>query len=171
MMEQMKQMEKNLSQVAKTDFRVPLHKMELARIRFVVASYLRTRVAKIQEFVHTLPLDPAEDAAERLLTPQELEFARNYKANLDGHFNKLALKHMPGDFGTLNPRKIEPKLPAPNLDSSVFIQVDEAVHGVLLEDETLQDKDDEVDFEVGNQHIVRYKAVAEYVRSGAIRLI
>ena len=33
LMEQLAQLENNLVQVSKTDFRVPLHKMEVARIR------------------------------------------------------------------------------------------------------------------------------------------
>lgn len=36
-----KQMESNLKEVGKSDFRVPLHRLELARVRFLIASYLR----------------------------------------------------------------------------------------------------------------------------------
>ncbi len=38
---QTRQMEINLSSVSKTDFRVPLHRQELARVRYLLAAYLR----------------------------------------------------------------------------------------------------------------------------------
>ena len=39
LMEQLAQLENNLVQVSKTDFRVPLHKMEVARIRYIIFIY------------------------------------------------------------------------------------------------------------------------------------
>jgi hypothetical protein len=56
-----------------------------------------------------------------------------------GHFKTLALGHMPGDFGTNFPGgKNKSEMPKPNNDATVFIRVDKAVTGVLLEDDTLQ---------------------------------
>ena len=41
--EQIQQIENNLNRAGKNDFRIPLHKMEVARIRFMMAAYLRIR--------------------------------------------------------------------------------------------------------------------------------
>jgi GINS complex subunit 4 len=50
MQEQLVNMENNLKRLNKTDLRLTLHKLELSRIRFVLVSYLRIRLYKIQEF-------------------------------------------------------------------------------------------------------------------------
>eukprot|EP00095_Tigriopus_kingsejongensis_P008649 maker-scaffold426_size175065-snap-gene-0.38 protein:Tk08649 transcript:maker-scaffold426_size175065-snap-gene-0.38-mRNA-1 annotation:"dna replication complex gins protein sld5-like" len=167
MLEQMDIIRSNLAEVGPTDFRVPLHRMEMQRIRFLMAAYLRLRLDKIQKFIFTL--DTSEEALN--LTSEERQFARSHRNTLEGHLSHLALSHMPGDFGQILPRKAEPKYPEPNLPAAVFVQVNRPVAGVFLEDETLQGKDDEVDFLVGEQHIVRYKAVAQYVKDGSLKLI
>ncbi len=84
LLDQIKQMEGNLKEVGKADFRVPLHKLELARVRFLVVSYLRLRLKKIEKFIHTLTIDQ-----EDLLSSEERAFARNYKTTLQV-FNKKA---------------------------------------------------------------------------------
>ena len=45
-------MEGNLSRLAKGDVRLVVHRMELARIRFVINSYLRLRLKKIEKHLH-----------------------------------------------------------------------------------------------------------------------
>uniref|UniRef100_A0A1B6LT31 GINS complex subunit 4 n=1 Tax=Graphocephala atropunctata TaxID=36148 RepID=A0A1B6LT31_9HEMI len=51
MMEQIHHMEENLKKLDKNDFRVGLHKLELDRIRYLITSYLRTRINKIEMFL------------------------------------------------------------------------------------------------------------------------
>merc|ERR1719471_1583083 len=48
MMEQVKIMEDNLLKLKKDDVRVSVHRLELQRIKFMVNSYLRIRLEKIQ---------------------------------------------------------------------------------------------------------------------------
>ena len=67
-------------------------------------------------------MDLDSDETQSSLTKDELSFARNFKSAKMEHFKVLALNHMPGDFGQLDPKKIEPKLPKPNKDSAVFIK-------------------------------------------------
>ena len=76
MMEQRSQMENNLAQVGKRDFRIPLHRMELARVKFMITSYHRLRLQKIQSWIHSLNL---EEEGQSLLTREELTFAKNYR--------------------------------------------------------------------------------------------
>ena len=54
MMDQLGQMESNLLEVGQKDVRVPLHQMEMQRVRFLLTSYWRIRLEKIQRFIHTL---------------------------------------------------------------------------------------------------------------------
>lgn len=46
-LEQIKQMERNLKKTKKIDFRATIHNMELDRIRFMLSSYLRNRLKKV----------------------------------------------------------------------------------------------------------------------------
>lgn len=166
-LDQIQQIQTNLAQVSATDCRLPLHKMELDRIRYMMAAYLRARLDKIQKFIFTLDL--SADAA--ILSSEEKRFARNHRQTLEQHFGALSLKHMPGDFAQIDPKRADPKLPEPELSRVVFVQVERPVYGVFLEDDTLQDKGEDVDFELGEQHIVRYKAVAEFIKAGSLKLI
>ena len=54
LLEQIKVTEENLEQLDKGHFGIAIHKMEIARVRFMIASYLRLRLQKIQRHVHFL---------------------------------------------------------------------------------------------------------------------
>ncbi|XP_043222552.1 DNA replication complex GINS protein SLD5-like isoform X2 [Amphibalanus amphitrite] len=72
MLDQIHQMEANLRRVSKTDFKISIHKMEVDRIRYMIASYLRCRLQKI-ELYHRYLLSNEEQ--RRRLSPAELKFA------------------------------------------------------------------------------------------------
>ena len=64
--------------------------MELQRIKFMVNSYLRLRLEKIQSNIfHYTKTD--NDNPSRL-TQEEADFALNYKENLTEHFNSVCEK-------------------------------------------------------------------------------
>ena len=102
LLEQTKNMEENLMAISKSDFRFALHRMEVCiaaasnntfftnslsffkfqveRIRYVVTSYLRIRLEKIEKFLGYLLNN--ENKRQRnepsLLTEDELKFAQEY---------------------------------------------------------------------------------------------
>jgi len=167
MLEQMQTMEGNLNGLKKGDIRLPIHRMELSRIRFMINSYLRLRLNKIQKhlFYYTRP-DSEEN--NRRLTPEEVDFAAAYKENLLEHFGSLVLRHIPG---TWDAEKSVPALPGPRLNSAVFIEVKEDFPGLEVFDESGGGKDESVDLKVGDQHLMKYGAVASLVQDGKVRLI
>lgn len=75
-------MEENLSNLSNADFQKSLHQMELDRLRFIVTSYLRTRLDKIEAFVY-VTLKEEDQRLEKnealYLTNDELEFAKAYR--------------------------------------------------------------------------------------------
>ncbi len=174
LLDQIKQTEENLEQLDKGHFGIPLYKMELDRIRFLIASYLRLRLQKIQTHVHFL-LKSGEDDISARLTPEEATFAKSFKGNMDGLFNTLALKHMPSksaDFSFFGENsRSKGEAPKPNLNSAVFVKAVEDVYGVLIEDEAGRGRTEEYDMEKDSQHILRYKSVSHLVQSGALRLV
>ena len=70
MLDQVRTMEENLAKVKKGDIRVPVHRMEIQRIKFMVNSYLRLRLKKIQSNIFSVTrTDQNQDNPTRM-TPE-----------------------------------------------------------------------------------------------------
>ncbi|XP_060712397.1 DNA replication complex GINS protein SLD5 [Hemiscyllium ocellatum] len=169
-MEQLDHMEQNLQRARKGDLKVTIHRMETERIRYVLSSYLRSRLQKIEKFFpHILEKEKSRLEAEPgYLSPQEYTFAKEYAANCETYLKGLALKHMPPNLQALD---ISKAVPRPNLDSFVFLRVKERQENILVEPETEDQREYTVDLEEGTQHLMRYKTIAPLVASGAVQLI
>lgn len=170
MLDQITEMEDNIRRAKKGDFKVSLHSMEIDRIRYVVSSYLRCRLQKIEQFTsHILEEEKTrKDEDPSKLSPEEFNFAREYAENMESHLRSLALRHMPQNLQTLDTKQTAVR---PNLDKYVFLQVNESTDGVLVEEETLDTGEEIVDLEKGDQHIMRYRPILPLVNSGAVSLI
>ncbi|GAB0099250.1 DNA replication complex GINS protein SLD5 [Sergentomyia squamirostris] len=163
MLSQLAYMEESTKQLDKNDFRSVTHRMELERIRYLIASYLRCRISKIESFTQAILRDEeARTLQEKRLSDEELAFAKEYQSNMEAHFHQLVLRHLPRSFPD-DPRK---RIVQPNLDSHIFIRANENIDGVILRDD-----DEEVDMEEGSQHIVPYKLISDLVVKGKIDLI
>lgn len=166
MMEQIHHMEENLKKLDKNDFRVGLHKLELDRIRYLITSYLRTRVDKIEAFtLKILEDESVRDPSERYLSTGEFMFAREYISNMNTHFKSLFVG-LPENLQDLHTSQIMIK---PNLESHLFVRANGNVNGVIVDDG--ENREEEVNLEERSQHILPYNSVAEYVKSGKIQLI
>ncbi|TUG04229.1 DNA replication complex GINS protein SLD5 [Bagarius yarrelli] len=75
-MEQLTHM--NLQRVKKGDLKASIHRMEIDRIRFVLSSFLRSRLQKIEKFFpHVLEKEKSRaDGDPSFLSPQEFAFAK-----------------------------------------------------------------------------------------------
>ena len=171
LLDQLSSAEDTLKEAKSTDkMAYTLHKMEMARVRFLVSSYLRTRLNKIQKHVfHIL-----EEANHGKLTKEELKFAQNYKTNLDTLFKELALKHLPGKAAEFNPvqaKKSSAPVPHPNLNANVFVQAVRDVRGVVVVDEAERERDEEYDMETGSIHVLNYKCISSYLKKGDVKLM
>ncbi|XP_054276170.1 DNA replication complex GINS protein SLD5-like [Macrosteles quadrilineatus] len=166
MMEQIHHMEENLKKLDKNDFRVGLHKLELDRIRYLITSYLRTRIDKIETYaLKILEDESTRDPGDRYLSPSEFSFAKEYVTNLNGHFKSLFVG-LPESLQDLDTNQI---MINPNLESHVFVKASSNVQGVIVDDG--DNREEEVSLEDKSQHILPYKAVSEYVKNGQVQLI
>lgn len=167
MLQQISHMEDNMKKLKKGDIRLSIHKMEIDRIRFVIASYLRTRLEKIEQYtVHILSEEAERTPDEAYLTPGENKFAREYLASIETLFKTVALQHMPTNFQEFEIDKLRVE---PNLQSHVFLRVNKTVNQVLLPGTT--GDDEQFDLEAGSQHIMKYLPIASLVKEGAVSLI
>jgi len=158
MLEQLKTMEGNLARLSKGDLRLPVHRMELGRIRFVINSYLRARLEKIESQVwhYTGP----GEAGSRM-TQEEAAFAVSFRETGTSLLNSLVLKHLPGGAWD----------PGPRLSQAVFVKVLESREGIEVRDESGGDRDETVDLVVGAQHLLQYNVVRGLLDEGSVALI
>ncbi|KAB1257672.1 DNA replication complex GINS protein SLD5 [Camelus dromedarius] len=168
--EQLDHMEENLRRAKKGDLKVSIHQMEMERIRYVLSSYLRCRLMKIEKFFpHILEKEKTRGEGEpSSLSPEEFAFAKEYMTNTETYLKNVALKHMPPNLQKVDLLKAVPK---PDLDSYVFLRVKERQENLLVEPETDEQRDYVIDLEEGSQHLIRYKTIAPLVASGAVQLI
>lgn len=168
MLDQIQQMEENLRKLKKNDFRVVIHRMELDRIRYIITDYLRIRLNKIERFViHVLEQESSRNIEDAYLSPPELKFAREYLSHMEEHLRLVALRHMPTNVKDFDKAKVAV---IPNLSSHVFLRAKQSVTGVVIEGDD-ENREDEVDLGENSQHIMQYKSVANYLKTGTIQLI
>lgn len=169
-MEQLNHMEQNLQRAKSGDLKISFHRMEIERIRYMLSSYLRSRLVKIEKFFpHVLEKEKARGEGEpSYLSPEEFAFAKEYMAHTESLLKSVAFRHMPPNLQTVELIKLVPK---PNLDSFVFLKVKERQENILVEPESDDQSEYAIDMEVGSQHLIRYRTVAPLVASGAVNLI
>ncbi|XP_011164469.1 DNA replication complex GINS protein SLD5 isoform X2 [Solenopsis invicta] len=164
MLQQIAHMEENIKRLDRSDLRALVHRMELDRIRYVISSYLRARLEKIERYTfHILSEESNRSPEEAYLTPGELRFAKEYGDSLEALFKTVALDHMPPNFRGFERNKLTVR---PNLQTHVFLRANQSITGIVL-----PGTNDEVDFEEGSQHIIQYSAVSNLVKSGVVQLI
>ncbi|XP_055906433.1 DNA replication complex GINS protein SLD5 [Eupeodes corollae] len=163
MLGQIAHMEENMKELDKNDFRFIAHQMELERIRYIIASYLRCRLQKIETFAtHILAEENARGASEKRLSAEETVFAQEFFDNMENYFNVVALQYMP----SVQRSDAEKRVVRPNLMSHVFIKAKVSVPAVVVGVD-----DEEVDLAAGSQHIIPYQLVSDLIAKEQAQLI
>ncbi|XP_063977013.1 DNA replication complex GINS protein SLD5 [Diachasmimorpha longicaudata] len=158
-------MDENLNKLPKGDLRLTIHKMEIDRIRYLIASYLRIRLEKIERnVIEILKREGQRGESTRYLTDGELKYANEYAVNMETLFKTLVLQHVPQNFQELEADKLSIK---PNMNTHVFLRANKTIEGIIIPGAV----DEEVDFVEGSQHIIQYTAVADLVKDGSVQLI
>lgn len=161
MLGQLAHIEENLQAIDANDFRRITHRMELERIRYVVSSYLRCRLQKIEDFTqHTLIAERERPADKKRLSPAEAKFAADFLESIEKHFQQLALRHIPPNQDDISKRIIRP-----NLMSNVFLKVLKPC-GVIV-----TTNDEEVDLSENSQHMLPFQLISDLVIKGDVQLL
>ncbi|KAI7837340.1 hypothetical protein COHA_008855 [Chlorella ohadii] len=146
---------------------VEIYMSELARVRYLLRAYLRTRLQKIERHVMHV-LDNADMAAR--LSDKESQFARDYFVLFGSHMKAAAANHLPEAFSSLvrqaaaHPQK--DMVPAPDLDRHVFCRVLEDRGNVTVDEEG-----NVAEFNRGDLFVIRYRAVQQLLAEGAVELV
>lgn len=186
MLSQVAHMEEQMKDLDKNDFRFVVHQMELERIRYIMSSYLRCRLQKIETFTQFILNRDAElDQAAKRLSPEEAKYAQDFANHVDEYFNKVATQYMPNQ----QRGEAEQRLVLPNLMSHVFLKANVAgplgisntyvlrtyIHTyvclLLVSGVIVGVDDEEVDLTPGSQHIIPYQLVADLIQKNQAQLI
>uniref|UniRef100_A0A1B0BF29 DNA replication complex GINS protein SLD5 n=1 Tax=Glossina palpalis gambiensis TaxID=67801 RepID=A0A1B0BF29_9MUSC len=163
MMGQIAHMEENMKDLNKNDFRYVAHQMELERIRYIMVSYLRCRLRKIENFTqHILNEESVREPDEKRLSQEETKFAKEYYENMETCFQQVALQYMPN----MQRSEADQRIVRPNLMSHVFIKAKVSVPSVVVGVD-----DEEVDLAANSQHIIPYQLIADLIHKNQVKLI
>jgi hypothetical protein len=159
-----------------------LYQLDIDRVKFVLASYLRARLAKVQRWY--LHLQGAPEARERL-SPAEREFLRDFTAARSKHLDAVVLQQLPAGLRTLDGGGAsegsgeggggaagagssslgvaESTLrDGPNLGTHVFVRA--------LQDLGNPSWSSALEVSAGNSYIVAYSAVVDDLLAGRVEL-
>ncbi|EMD35770.1 hypothetical protein CERSUDRAFT_53180 [Gelatoporia subvermispora B] len=114
-------------------FRIMLVQTEIERVKFVVRSYIRTRLHKIEKFARFIAATP--EMHERL-SKAELEHAKRYARLVEYHFNQTVLQSLPEEQRSLedNVPFMPSMIPQPDKLRPVFVHARQACAPVRLPD-------------------------------------
>ncbi|XP_055642049.1 DNA replication complex GINS protein SLD5 [Toxorhynchites rutilus septentrionalis] len=162
-MSQLVYMEENLATTNKNDLLYIAHRMEVERIRYVLASYHRCRLQKIEEYTfHILEEESKRPEGIKRLSAGELKFAKDFHESVENHFQEVAIKHMPQ---SLRPDDHLRKV-VPNLDSYVFVKA----KGNLA-DLAISADHETINIAAGSVHMFKYRDVEPLVLEDKFELI
>ncbi|CAK4674431.1 hypothetical protein LEN26_000184 [Aphanomyces euteiches] len=136
-----------------------LYQMEIDRIKYMLASYLRIRLMKIEQ--HTIHiLNESQDK----LSQGEVEYAQQYHALYVSHCNDLILSKFPEDQQKLDEDHM---VDAPDLDAFVFCQSTEDIGNVQIDDRGAE----HVNARKDDRHVLRYCVIRSLVEQGKMKLL
>ncbi|RKU42660.1 GINS complex subunit [Coniochaeta pulveracea] len=149
----------------KTNFALIVIQTELERYRYLVRSYLRARIAKIDK--HTLHY-LSTDALRSRLSELELAYATRHQALLHNHYLSSFLASFPAGLQNLNDSSGNINMvDTPDLDTAVFVR--------LLRDTVVQGrgvhKDDEMEGTDGSILILRWSDAKGLCERGDAELV
>lgn len=166
-LDQITNMEENLKNLRSTDFTKSIYQLEVDRLRFLVSSYLRTRLEKIEVHVTHILAEEAkrvDKGGDVYLSHQEFEFAKEFSFTMEQYFDKL-MRFYPGiPSETWSNQIVEP-----NNNSFVFLKSKRRVEGVFIDKDAADS--DLIDFDAESQIIISYNSVSDLIKKSDVHLI
>ncbi|CAM8975046.1 unnamed protein product [Rhodiola kirilowii] len=146
---------------------VSLYQMDLDRTQFLLRSYLRVRLQKIEKYMfHILKSD-----SWNLLSEQEQKFAKRCTDDMGKHLEQSVLSKLPEGYKSILKQSTasedDDMIPEPKLDTFVICRSKGDLGTFELDD------NDGVPLELlaGDLNILRYKSIKPLVESGQVELV
>ncbi|KAF8433919.1 hypothetical protein L210DRAFT_3613993 [Boletus edulis BED1] len=145
-------------------FRTMLAQTEVERVKFVVRSYLRTRLFKIEKFARYIMTNPE---VQQRLSENEVDHARRFAKLTDQHFYVSVLQGLPDNQQTLDDKTpfLPPMIAEPDKSHAVFVHARQRCPPVrLLDGSTLT-------MQKGHVSLTPYSVVEQLVMRGEVELV
>ncbi|CAM6090793.1 unnamed protein product [Calypogeia fissa] len=169
--EQILLMEENIAALSteiSDELMLSLYRMDVNRALFLLRSYLRTRLSKIEQFPIHIVSTP--EVSEKL-SESELEYAFRYGEALAKHFEQTVLNRLPEEYTSMSKQYTSSEegdmIPKPQLDTFVFCKSKGTIGAFQLDDKG----DETVDLMKDDLHILRYRPVRRLLEENKIELI
>lgn len=164
---------------------------ELERVKFVIRSFIRCRLSKIDKFhlfyQNQQEIDPQATPLEELLSHEELEYTERHFHLLLSLLNQSILKHLPTELQAINDTEGSINMiTEPDWDKFVFVYV----IGLQSNDKREQDHmltknefgkdcyqvvipelDETLELSIGSIYVARYSSIKDLLVMGRVILI
>ncbi|KAK6334021.1 GINS complex subunit [Orbilia brochopaga] len=148
----------------KANFHLIIVQTELERIKFLVRSYLRTRISKIDKHALHILSTPS---LRQSLSATEQTYLKSHQALLNELYLASFLKTFPETLRRLDDSAGGIKMvEEPDLESAVFLRVMKDV-----EVDIPWEAGEAIAMRRGDVYVIRYEAVREAVKNGDVELI
>ncbi|KAI9785087.1 MAG: GINS complex subunit [Candelina submexicana] len=149
----------------KTNFRLIIIQTELERIKFLVRSFLRARLAKIDRHALYILTNPSQRSR---LSTSEQSYLTAHQSLLSNHYHVSFLSNFPTQLQRLDDTAGGiSMIEQPDLDTAVFVRVLRDVYEPVV----IEGTDTEFQLRRGDVHVVRYSVIREAVLAGDVELI
>ena len=149
----------------KANFRLIILQTEVERFKFLVRSFLRARIAKIDAHALHHLTDPT---AKARLSPSELQYATAHTSLLHAHYHSSFLSQFPTSLQKMDDTAGGISMvEGPDVDKAVFVRGLKDVEGPVYVEGT----DTAFEMRRGDVVVVRWSAVRELVMAGDAELI
>ncbi|XXG64597.1 hypothetical protein AAC387_Pa05g2503 [Persea americana] len=156
-----------LSGNASDDLIISLYQMDLDRTLFLLRSYLRVRLQKIEKYM----LHISKTLLWNRLSEQEQKFAEKCTDIMEKHLQQSVLARLPYGYQSILKQSISSEeddmVPEPQLDTFVFCKSKGSVGAFQLDDTG----DEIVDLVADDLYVLRYKSIKGLVEGGQIDLV
>nr|XP_025651412.1 DNA replication complex GINS protein SLD5 isoform X2 [Arachis hypogaea] len=146
--------------------------MDLDRTLFLLRSYLRIRIQKIEKYMFHIR---KSDELWNRLSKGEKDFASRCIDDLKHHLEESVLSKLPENYQSVEKQSViseeDDMVPEPHLDTFVLCRSKEYLSGIQLEDGPVDDRSKLFEMEPGVLYFICYKSIKPLVESGKIDLL
>ncbi|XP_058723153.1 DNA replication complex GINS protein SLD5-like [Vicia villosa] len=160
------------SSVGTDPLSVSLYQMDLDRTLFLLRSYLRIRILKIEKYMFHIR---KTDELWNRLSKDEKFFTERCTDDLKKHLEESVLSKLPENYQSHERQSIiseeDDMIPEPRLDTFVLCRSKDYLTGIQLGDGPVDDRSKLFEMEAGVLYFICYKSIKPLVESGKIELL
>lgn len=147
-------------------FDMHVKRMELERVSYLVRSYLRTRLKKIERGI--LYIFKNQSSLFERLSAAEREFAVAYMNLVEAHFKRSFLSMLPEKLRNLDKDGSVNHAVPPNLEKFTFCKITKSIGSYAVSD---QATDDPIELNKDDILCLRYSRIRQLILSGEAELV